>query len=313
MRRHPLTDDERRRKKNTWYEYLKIGDKMPAFDCDQLALGLYRRPFITGTVIKLYSYDLPAGSRSVISRDLNQSINEYLFEPALPILTVDTEERYPKDKGLERDLFGLKRRLEEDGSKYIEEFFSEDYLDHEMGLVKITCYMFRARVEDKDAKGTKETIRREFFKNNMSVLFSVNGQVHGHYTSEFISRSLKMSLVKDYLLIRVDLHQPQARFRNELFMASRDRLKDGEESRRLRQRLAVVLEKGRLSELYRQRRSSIAVDSNDTDDLIRNFTSNLPLKSELVALLNQTFKLDKSKPEAGDKPQKGTPLGVGAR
>ncbi len=68
---------------------------------------MYKRKFKTGTVIKLYSYDLPAGSRSVISRDLNQSINEYLHNPALPILLIDRKERYPHDVGLERVMFGL--------------------------------------------------------------------------------------------------------------------------------------------------------------------------------------------------------------
>lgn len=38
----------------------------------------------------------------------------------------------------------------------------------------------------------------------MSVMFSINGQVHGYYTSEFITRTLKFNLLKDYLLIHVD-------------------------------------------------------------------------------------------------------------
>ena len=38
----------------------------------------------------------------------------------------------------------------------------------------------RNKVEGKSVKESRETIEREFFKNNMSVLFSVNGQVHGH-------------------------------------------------------------------------------------------------------------------------------------
>lgn len=298
IRRHPLNDEERRRKKNTWYEYLKIGGEIPAFDVEEMDLGLYNRTFKTGTVIKLYSYDLPSGARSVISRDLNQSINEYLFEPALPVYVIDTKERYPNDRNLERELYGLKRRLEEDGNKYIEEYFSEEYADAEMGTIKVTCYVFRPRIENKTAKESKETIRREFFKNNMTVLFSINGQVHGHYTSEFVSRSLKMSLLKDYLLIHVDCTSVRLELRNELFMASRDRLKDGEESRKLRHTLAAMLEKGRLKEIYRYRRVSITVESKDTEDLLRNFTKNLPLKNELVQLLNQTFKLDRKKPDS---------------
>jgi len=99
-------------------------------------------------------------------------------------------ERYPHDRNLERELYGLRRRLEEDDSKYVEQFFSEDITDAEVGRIRVTCYVFKPRVEGGTVKETRETIQREFFKNNMSVLFSVNGQVHGNYTSEFTTRSL---------------------------------------------------------------------------------------------------------------------------
>ncbi len=128
-REHPLTEGENINFKNTWYEYFKIDGEIPAFEIDELNLGLHKHKFKTGTIIKLYSYDLPAGSRSVISRDLNQSINEFLFEPALPIYTIDKKDRYPDDRNLERELYGLKRRLEKDDSRYIDEYFSEEYND----------------------------------------------------------------------------------------------------------------------------------------------------------------------------------------
>ena len=169
IREHPLSKEEEKVKKNTWYEYLKVDGEIPAFHTRQLDLGLYNRTFTTGTIIKLYSYDLPAGSRSVISRDLNQSINEYLFEPVLPAITVDQKERYPDDRNLERDLYGLKRRLEQDDSRYVETYFSEDFNNAPFGKMKVTCYVFKTKIDDRSVKETKETIRREFFKNNMSV------------------------------------------------------------------------------------------------------------------------------------------------
>ncbi|MBK6883730.1 MAG: hypothetical protein IPH05_12440 [Flavobacteriales bacterium] len=61
----------------------------------------------------------------------------------------------------------------------------------------------------------------------MSVLFSMNGQVHGHFTAEFITRSLKMNMLKSHLSIHVDCTNMNYDFRKELFMASRDRMKDG--------------------------------------------------------------------------------------
>jgi hypothetical protein len=309
VREHPLSKEEQTTKKSTWYEYLKIEKHIPSFSIKELDLGLFNRRFKTGTVIKLFSYDLPAGSRSVISRDLNQSINEYLFDPALPLLTVDNKIRYPDDINLERDLFGLKRRLEQDDSKYIEgnDTFSEIFTDELFGKMKVSCYVFKTKMEKKTVKETKETVRREFFKNNMSVLFSVNGQVHGHYTSEFITRSLKLNLLKNHLLIHIDCTEMNYNFRKELFMASRDRLKDGEETRQLRAFLAKKLgaASGRLSEIEKRRKDSISVEGGDTKELLRSFTKNLPMNSELLKLLDQTFKLEQKK-EKVEKKEKET-------
>ena len=302
LRRHPLTEQEKATKRNTWYEYFAPDGGIPSFSIRDLDLGLRNRRFTTGTIVKLYSYDLPRGSRSVISRDLNQSLNEYLFNPALPFFTIDQPSRYPDDRNLQRDIYGLKRRLEEDSQSYVEDSFSESLSDSAIGSAKITTYVFRPRVGDRNVRETKKTIRREFFKNNMTVIFSVNGQVHGHYTSEFVSRTLKFQLLKDYVLIHVDCTDLDMDFRQELFMASRDRLKDGKESRELRRRLGKLLRDGQLKEIYKARKAQISVDDADADDLLRNLTSNLPFRNELMRLFDHTLKLKGS--GRGDRKKK---------
>ena len=309
LRRHPLTEREKATKRNTWYEYFAPGGSIPSFPIQDLDLGLRNRTFTTGTIIKLYSYDLPRGSRSVISRDLNQSLNEYLFQPALPFFTVDQPSRYPHDRGLQRHIYGLKRRLEEDSSRYVEHRFSESLTDSTIGSAKVTVYVFRTRIDDRNVKKTRQTIRGEFFKNNMSVLFSVNGQVHGHYTSEFISRTLKFALLKDYVLIHVDCTDIDMDFRQELFMASRDRLKVGKESRELRRKLGDLLKSGQLKAIYKARKARISVDDADADDLLRRLTNNLPISDDLMRLFDHTLKLQGS--GRGDRtkkrPRKPTP------
>jgi hypothetical protein len=162
-------------------------------------------------------------------------------------------------------------------------------------------------VEGKSVKESRETIEREFFKSNMSVLFSVNGQVHGHYTSEFITRSLKMPLLKSHLLIHVDCTHMRFNFRNELFMASRDRLKGADETRALRDLLTELLLKSRLQDIYKQRKDSISLEGGDaknTNDLLKAFTKSMPLNSELFKLLSNTFKLDLPKVEKKGETEK---------
>lgn len=254
----------------------------------------------------MYSYQFPSGYAG-FAQDLNQSLNEFLFEPVLPVLTIDKKERYPNNKVLELDLFGLKRRLEEDKNDYVDTFFSEVYEDKLFGKAKVTCYVFKPKLEGRDVSKSKKIINDRFFRNDMSVMFSVNGQVHGSYSPEFITRTLKFNLLKDYLLIHVDCTSMISDFREELFMSDRERLKKGEESSLLRDYLGKKLRKSRLDEINRRRKESIGLESEDTTELIKSFAKNLPKDSELFKLLQNTLKLeerkDKKKNLGGKKPK----------
>lgn len=293
-------------RRSSHFEFLKIDNEIPNFSIKELDLKLNGRKFITGSIIKMYSYQFPTGY-SGFAQDLNQSLNEFLFEPVLPLLTADNKERYPNNKVLELDLFGLKRRLEDSQSEYIDTYFSEEYEDELFGKAKVTCYVFKPKTEKHDLKKSKEVIRNRFFKNNMSVMFSINGQVHGSYTSEFITRTLKFNLLKDYLLIHVDCTKINPDFREELFMASRDRLKQGEEANALRDYLGKKLRKSELDEINRRRKETIGLESEDTSELIKSFAKNLPKDSELFKLLQNTLKLEEKKEEKKNTPNTNKP------
>lgn len=292
IREHPKKESDNA--KETWYEYLIVENEILSFEIDRLDLGLENRAFETGTIIKMYSYQFPKGY-SGFAQDLNQSINEFLFEPALPILTKDTELRYPKNKVLLTDLFGLKTRLHKEEQEYISNKFSETYEDDLFGLMKVSCFVFKSKVKNWDIKKTRDEIKKRYFKNGMHVMFSMNGQVHGNYSSEFISRSLKMNLLKNHLLIHVDCTDMKYEFRKELFMASRDRLKNGDETQQLRRYLAKHLSKkdGRLDQIQKLRKQATNVDTSaTTKELLRSFTNSLPLNNDILKLLGDTFKLD---------------------
>ena len=293
-------------KRYSHFEFLKVEGKIPSFDSGEMDLKLHGRKFNTGTVIKLYSYQFPSGYAG-FAQDLNQSLNEFLFEPVLPIYTVDKKERYPNNKVLELDLFGLKRRLEEDKNSYVDSFFSEEYEDQLFGKAKVTCYVFKPKLEGRDVKKSKGIIRDRFFRNDMAVMFSMNGQVHGSYSSEFVTRTLKFNLLKDYLLIHVDCTGMKADFREELFMSDRERLKKGDEANLLRDYLGRKLRKSQLDEVNRRRKESIGLESEDTSELLKSFAKNLPKESELFKLLQNTLKLeerkDKKKSEENKKPK----------
>jgi len=305
IRQRKISDSGTNRR-SSHFEYLKIDNQIPNFPITDLDLKLHGRSFKTGSILKMYSYQFPTGY-SGFAQELNQSLNEFLFEPVLPILTVDKKERYPNNKVLELDLFGLKRRLEETQSDYIDTYFSEEYVDELFGKAKITCYVFKPKLEKYDVKKSKDVIRGRFFKNNMSVMFSINGQVHGSFTAEFITRTLKFNLLKDSLLIHVDCTGMDPDFREELFMASRDRLKDGPESAALREYIGKKLKKSYLEEINRKRKENIGLENEDTTELIKSFAKNLPKNSDLFKLLQNTLKLDEKKEDKRERkpsPQK---------
>ena len=306
IRKHPFSLEEQKIKKNTWYEYLKIDGKIPSFPIESLDLGLHQKEFTTGSIIKLYSYDLPEGARSVISKDLKDRVDEFLFEPALPIMMVDKKERYPKDRELQRISFGLKKRLEKDNGKYIEEFFTNTHHSSKIGDMKITSYVFKPKIDGKSVKESRNTIRNEFFRSKMYIVFTMNGQVQGHLTNEFITRSLKFPLLKEHLLVHVDCTNMEYDFRSQLFMASRDRLKEGEEYRHLREVLTKELKNSKLVKIHKDRKDATSLDSADTSELIKSFTKNLPLNNDLLKLLNNTFDIerDDDKKKKKEKPKK---------
>ncbi|RZK60446.1 MAG: hypothetical protein EOO91_01385 [Pedobacter sp.] len=292
IREHPFSEQDAELNKNTWYEYLTADDgQIRSFDLKgELDLNLLNRQFRTGTIIKMYSYQFPIGY-SGFAQDLNQSFNEFLFEPLLPIYTIDNPTRYPNNVVLQLELFGLKRRLESD-QNYIEESFSETYTDELFGEIKVSCYVFKPKVGNNDLKKTKENIKRAFFKNNMSVMFSLNGQTHGHYTTEFITQTLKFNLLKDYLLIHVDCTKMKQNFRKELFMASRDRLKAGTNAKDLRDYLGKKLRNSRLDEINKRRKDLIGLNVENTSDLLKSFAKNLNKDSDLFKFLQNTLKLE---------------------
>ena len=90
-------------------------------------------------------------------------------------------------------------------------------------------------------------------------------------------------------------------------MASRDRLKGGDETLFLRSYLSSQLSKkdGRLAEIEKRRKQAVDIDtSSNTNDLIKSFTKNLPLDSDLMKLLGETFKLDVKKKDKSKKQEK---------
>lgn len=286
IRRHPLVDAEESEKIAPWYEYFMPGGVIPQFAMKQpLDLGLRGRRFETGTVIKMYSYRLPPGIRANISQELYQSMSEFMIRPALPVWVADSAERYQRTNVLERTLVGLSRSIDQKASKVVEKRVSLEK-ETEFGKLPIECIVFRADAGDKeDYKKARESLKKQFFQNGGHVLFSVNGQVHGSWSMQFISRSLGMPLLKHHLLVLVDCTYLHTGFRNDLFMASRDRLAQSEQTVLLRETLRSALKGSELAQIHEQRKQALGVRGGSATKTISSYIGSLGRNSALKRMI----------------------------
>lgn len=224
VRRHILTPEEEPKYKLTWYEYLVINGEIPYIKEEQLDLGLNKTPFICGSVVKLYSYQLTRPSDATF--ELWRDLNPLLFESALPILIY--ENRNYDGHSPTKLMLGNKTRLALDTNEHVE-FQKSFQINLFNSNIPIQVYLFN-----------RETKNPEFIRGK-SVVYTLNGQTQGAESKSFISQDLGFRNLREYMLVCIDCSQIGTTARQELFMASRDRLKQGRFYNELRQSVIDLL------------------------------------------------------------------------
>jgi hypothetical protein len=284
VRRHPLTEEQETQYGSSWYEYFVVDDRIPRFAITTLDLGLSKRkPFATGSIVKLYSYHLPRGSRTDITFALWRDLNQFLYQPALPFLLV--ERRYgghaAEAKHESKLVLGNKTRIVIDDRERKEKTISMSLTTADMGRVNIEATVFKHDVE-----------QREFVKDK-AVVFTVNGQVHGFLPRRFVSDDLGLPMLRDSLLLQVDCTNTRTSFRQDLFMANRYNLKEGEALQVLLDRLIQEVKSNEdLKELNQNRKNRILRDNKADEEILRSLIQSIPFDKDLINLLKKNGNLD---------------------
>ncbi len=293
VRKHPLSDKEEQTFKGTWYEYFTIDRNIPSFPFKEpIDLGLYKRKFVTGSIVKMYSYGLPRGSTSSIVWDLWRDLNQYLYHPALPFIVY--EKRGYDQKTPSKPILGNKIRLILDEREKKEKTITTTLSDSIIGEIKIEIHVFNQNVNQKE------------FINNKALIFTLNGQVHGYYPRSFISQELGFSMLRDHLLVQVDCTNMKTSYRQDLFKGSRDRLNQGKKTEALLDKIVDLLKHNdQLRELNQNRKNRILRESLEDKKILSEIFSNIPLNNELMKLLTQNEQLNifKSKKKEIEKIQ----------
>jgi len=281
VRRHPLSEEQELQFGSSWYEYFVLDGKIPRFPITQLDLGLSTdKKFISGSIVKLYSYQLPRGSRSDIRLDLWRDLNQYLYQPALPILTV--ERRFgDKRESQGKIVLGNKTRIVIDDRDKKEKTVSLSFKTKEIGTISIEATVF------------KHDVQQQEFVKDKAIIFTLNGQIHGFLPRAFISQELGFSMLRDSLLVQVDCTNARTSFRQDLFMANRCNLKEGESLQILLDKITEVLKSSdALQELNQNRKNKILRENTGDEELLKSLFQSLPLDKDLLNLLKRGGNLD---------------------
>ncbi len=280
VRKHPLHKDEEVYYKSTWYEYFCPNGKVPEFIAEDLNLGLYRQNFMFGSIVKLYSYQLPSGSRSNITLDLWRDLNQYLYNLPLPILVYEKRPDY-SGKSPDKLVLGNRTRINVDSRDSVEKFISINLSQElDFGEVLIQVIVFKSHVQ-----------HNEFIKNK-SLIFTQNGQVHAFEGQSFVSQTLGFQLLKKHVLIHVDCTNIRTSIRQDLFMSNRTQLKESPRTESLKQEIVEILKQNDdLRRLNNERKNSLLRDSSSDRKLIEQAISKLPLDKDVLSLLKHNGSL----------------------
>jgi hypothetical protein len=223
-----------------------------------------------GTLIKLYEYTATGFKSNILMRDgLLSRMDLLLPDVALPLRMHECRAYSGHEGSFQTTLTGLGVRLEDDRGDNLEDGFPSSCPLSAAGQeMTATIYAFK--------KGRAET-----YRSNEGIIFTRNGQTHGHLTPDFFRRkNVGLSYLADSILVMVDCSRFSGRAGEDLFMNSRDRLSGCE----LRQELEEVLE-----DMLKQHQGLRALkERRRREETEERFADNKPLENILEKLLKKS-------------------------
>jgi len=266
--------------KSSTFKYLAPGGEILCFDAPSLPIlpeehpKAYGSPMDYGTYIKLYNYRLPAALKTNIKFDLYYRLSLLLPDLGLPVRLI--ERRGYTAESFEATLSGLSVRLDEDKADNLEwEIPGSGELKISGQPMRFKIYAFK--------KG-----KRDRYSANDGVVFTINGQNHGAFASNFFNRrNVGMDYLSDSILILVDCSDLDGRTREDLFMNSRDRLREGELKTSIERQLEDIIKNHQgLKDLKEKRRreeiESKLEDSKPLANILEKIIKDSPTLSDLL-------------------------------
>jgi hypothetical protein len=239
-----------------------------------------------GTYIKLYEYRLP-GLQTNILFDLYNALSLLMPNIALPIRLFERRKGY-SGHTFEANLSGLSVRLDDDKRDNLELGYPSSHPIACMGQ-RMTALVYAFKRD-----------RASNYRRREGIIFTVNGQTHGHIPDHFFAKtSVAMSYLRNDLLIIVDCSHLDGRLKEDLFMNSRDRLCECELKTQLEAKLELLIKEHPGLKTLREKRRREEIenklkDSQPLVDVINRIIKNSPTLAKLFpsgTRLSNPFKL----------------------
>jgi hypothetical protein len=272
----PVDDDEDPRSVLSF-----AADEWPIFpEANDQVRDAYTRPASYGSLIKLYEYEWQGTKSNIVSSapGLLRRVDIGLPELALPVRLFECRPGYKGHRGsFATNALGLIARLDENRNENVE---PESPIGGVLALdgrqIKLRVYIFRPGKT------------KQFRAARHGIVFSVNGQMHGAFREDFFRRRpVGMGYLADSLLVVADCSDIKGQMREDLFMNSRDRLRDTPLERQLETGLEEFLKNEKtLRELQNRRRQAALADRLQNDkslaDLLQELLISNPMLSRLL-------------------------------
>jgi hypothetical protein len=273
-------DPEEGRPQST-YVYLAPNNLVPRFWSTELAVrpgrypATYEQLLQAGTLVKLWNYKLPGYLKTNLMFDMRRALEKHLPEPALPIRLYERRTGY-RAHSYETTMSGLSSVI------------ADSPEDIEPGLDTGTPLSIDkvGRVRMRITVVKEDTVRGRNPKYPKGgVFFTVNGQLHSELDKGFIERWTKLDYIAGTTIVTVDCTQLPERIREDLFLGSRDRMRDCDERDTLYYAIAdYVKDHPGLRELNarrRQERMAAAISEEETAKIIQDIVRTDPTLAEL--------------------------------
>lgn len=255
----------------------------------------YVRPIEWGTLIKLYEYHAVGTKGHILLPDgMLGRMDLLLPEVALPIRLHECRSGFSGHAGSwANTLNGLTVRLDDDRANNLEFAPIASPIKAAGEEMIATIYAFK--------KG-----RAKAYRKNEGIIFTLNGQTHGHFTKDFFSRKAagRLDYIAESILVVVDCSGFSDRAREDFIMNSRDRLSGGTLRLEIEGALEDLLRNSDQLHALREQRQREAIqekldDSKPLEDVLQQILKQSPALSQLFlkgTRLSNPFKQGKGGP-----------------